>query len=90
MNESKSNGPIIGLAIGGLVVGGVLGFLFRPSAFLVGQLSFNHVISRGTSLTGMDQILIPLAQKSFNIMFAVAIVGAIAGALIGLYISKKN
>lgn len=90
MNESTANRPVIGLGIGGFIVGGVLGFLFRPSAILVGQLSFGNVISRGANLTGMDQMLIPIAQKSFNIMCALAIVGAIMGALIGFYVSKKK
>jgi uncharacterized protein YneF (UPF0154 family) len=38
----------------------------------------------------MDQMLIPIAQKSFNIMCTLAIVGAIAGAFIGFYVSKKK
>ncbi len=90
MSDSTSNGQIIGLGAGGFFVGGLIGFLLRPSAFLVGQLSFDQVISRGANFTGMDQMLIPLAQKSFNIMLGVAVVGAVVGALIGQYISKKK
>lgn len=90
MSGSTSNGQIIGFGIGGFFIGGLIGFLLRPSAFLVGQLSLGQVISRGANFAGMDQMLIPLAQKSFNIMVGVAIVGAIVGALIGQYISKKK
>ena len=38
MNESASNGPVLGLGVGGFIIGGVLGFLLRPpSALLIGQ-----------------------------------------------------
>lgn len=90
MSDSTSNGQTIGFGAGGFFVGGLIGFLLRPSAFLVGQLSFGQVISRGSNFAGMDQMLVPLAQSSFNIMFGVAVVGAIVGALIGQYLSKKK
>ena len=37
MSSKKSNGLAIKLGIVGFVAGGVLGFLYRPSAFLIGQ-----------------------------------------------------
>lgn len=67
----------------GLAVGGFLGFLMRPSAFLVGQLPFEMVITRGSSLSGMDQLLVPAAQESFNVMLLGASLGAAAGAVVG-------
>lgn len=90
MINDNSTSVVIKIAIIGFFIGGVLGFLFRPSAFLVGQLPFGTVISRGVTLQGMDQLLVPLAQSSFNTMFAVAIVGALIGAGIGHLISKRK
>jgi membrane protein YqaA with SNARE-associated domain len=90
MDLGKSNSRIIITAVIGFFVGGLLGFLFRPTAFSIGQLPFDAVISRGSNLKGADQLLIPLAQSSFNTMFAVAIVGALAGAGIGYLLSKKK
>ncbi|MDO8721408.1 MAG: hypothetical protein Q7J31_04175 [Syntrophales bacterium] len=77
-------------AIGGFFVGAILGFLFRPSVFLIGQLPFSAVITRGANLQGMDQMLIPAAQSAFNVMVAVAIVGTLIGAGIGHYLSTKK
>ena len=51
----KENGKLkqfkIGIGIVGFLIGGFVGFLARPSAFLTGQLPFEHVISRGANLT---------------------------------------
>ena len=43
----------------GFVLGGLLGFLTRPSALLIGQLPFSIVLSRGGNLRGLDQVLVP-------------------------------
>ncbi len=86
----NSNGPMIGIGIVGLLIGGFVGFLARPSFFLIGQLPFEHVISRGATLKGMDQMLVPLAQQSFNITLIGAIVGVIAGIVIGYFVGKKK
>ncbi|MEN6420523.1 MAG: hypothetical protein ABFD76_01135 [Smithella sp.] len=85
----KSNGPVIGIGVAGFFVGGLIAFLVRPSAFLIGQLPFGIVISRGASLKGMDQLLVPLAQESFNVMLIGAIISGIAGMVIGFFIEKK-
>jgi hypothetical protein len=71
------------LLIGGLLVGGVVGFLLRPGVPFVGQLSFSTVITRGTNLHGLDQLLVGYARTSFNYLVA----GTIAGAVIGLIAS---
>lgn len=65
MGSGKSNGLAVKLGIVGFIAGGVLGFLYRPSAFLVGQLPLDVVITRGANLKGMDQMLIPLASIIF-------------------------
>jgi hypothetical protein len=86
----NSKGQMIGIGILGFLIGGFVGFLARPSAFLVGQLPFEHVISRGANLKGMDQMLVSLAQQSFNIMLIGAIIGVIAGIVIGYFVEKKK
>ncbi len=67
------------LGMAGFLVGALIGYLYRPPAFLVGQLPFDVVISRGTSLKGFDQMYIPVAETSFNYLLGGGIVGAIAG-----------
>lgn len=82
--------PVKKFAIIGYYVGGLLGFLLRPSVFLVGQLPFGAVISRGAALSGLDLLLVPAAQNSFNVIVAVAIIGALIGAGIEYFLLKKK
>lgn len=86
----NSNGPMIGIGIVGLLIGGIIAFLARPSAFLVGQLPFGDVITRGANLKGLDQMLVPIAQQSFNTMLIGAIIGAVAGIVTGYFVGKKK
>jgi len=78
-----SPGTGLVLAIG-ILVGGFLGFLMRPSVFLIGQLPFGTVITRGSALSGIDQLLVPTAQQSFNVM----VLGALIGAAVGFGLSR--
>jgi Short C-terminal domain/Double zinc ribbon len=74
----------------GLILGALLGYLLRPSIPLIGkQLDFETVISQGTNLKGMDQILVPLAETSFNYLLFGSIIGAIVG-LASAYLLSKN
>lgn len=73
----------------GIVVGAFIGFLLRPSVQLVGQLPFSAVITRGSELQGLDQILIPAARTSFNYLLVGGIVGAIAGFVATKLMTKK-
>jgi ABC-type Fe3+ transport system permease subunit len=84
----NSNGPMIGIGIVGFLIGGFVGFLARPSLFPVGQLPFELVISRGANLKGIDQLLVPLAQQSFSITLIGAIIGTVAGIVIGYFVGK--
>jgi hypothetical protein len=77
----KSGSPVTLIAMG-FIVGGTFGFLLRPSTFLIGQLPFATVITRGTSLSGFDQILVPMAQQSFNLMLIGAVIGMISGLIL--------
>ena len=61
----------------GALAGGYIGFVMRPAVFLVGQLPFSVVVTRGTTLEGLTAVLIPAAQQSFNYM--------VLGFLVGLF-----
>jgi hypothetical protein len=79
---SKSKGLALGLV--GAILGGLVGFLLRPSVPILGQLPFGTVISRGTNLHGLDQILVSTAETSFNYLLA----GVIAGAVLGFFFAR--
>ena len=74
----------------GLLGGALLGFLMRPSNMLIGQLPFGTVITRGANLKGMDELLVPLAQTSFNYLLVGALLGAVAGMLLGHLLASKR
>lgn len=76
------------LAAIGLFIGGLLGFLMRPAAPLIGQLDFATVITRGSNLTGLDMLLVSTAQASFSYLVVGGILGAVAGAVIGMMTAK--
>lgn len=85
----NSKGAMIGVGAVGCLFGGFIGFLLRPSAFMIGQLPFQHVITRGESLQGVERVMMSLARDSFNVMVIGAVIGLIAGAVIGYFIGKK-
>lgn len=72
------------LLVIGLLLGGFIGFMMRPSVVLIGQLPFGTVLMRGSDLSGLDQLLVPTAQHSFNVM----VIGAIVGGASGLALSR--
>ena len=72
--------PGIGLMLAvGFVLGGFIGFLMRPSVMLIGQLPLGTVITRGSALSGLEQLAVPAAQQSFNVMVTGALIGAAGG-----------
>ena len=79
-----SDGDVTGLtiliAVLGALVGGLLGFLFRPSAPMIGQLPFGAVITRGGDLKGIGSLLKPTAEVSFNYALGGAIIGGVVFA----------
>lgn len=85
--KNKLNNENSGIFWGALV-GGFLGFLLRPST-IVGQLPFEVVMSRGSNIKGLDQLLISTAQTSFNYMLVGAIIGAVVGYVTRNTIRKK-
>jgi hypothetical protein len=90
MEQGSSRAPMVGYGIGGFLLGSFLGYLLRPSAFLVGQLPLGHILTRGANFTGLDQMLVPMAQKSFNLMLAMALVGAAGGCVLGYFLTRKT
>lgn len=61
----------------------------RPSVFLIGQLPFAAVITRGRIFHSFDMILIPVAQTSFNLMMGAAFVGGILGIVAGSTLARR-
>jgi len=88
--DTNNGSRSIGFGLVGLVLGGVIGFLLRPSAMLVGQLPFETVISRGENLQGLDKLLVPIAQTSFNVMVAGAIIGTAVGIVLPRLLSWRS
>jgi hypothetical protein len=68
------------MAVLGAFVGALGAFLLRPSAPFIGQLPLEVCLTRGVNLTGLDQMLVPLAQQSFNVIVAGIVIGAVIGA----------
>ena len=90
MAATNSSSQGIGIGILGLILGGVIGFVLRPSAMLIGQLPFETVISRGANLQGLDKLLVPTAQSSFNMMVVGAIIGAVVGFVVGQMLARRS
>jgi zinc-ribbon domain len=86
---SSSTSSAVTFGAIGLVLGALAGFVMRPSVFLIGQLPLGTVLTRGSNLSGMDQLLVPAAQSSFNLMVVAALVGAAIGAAVGVFLDKS-
>jgi hypothetical protein len=78
------------LIIVGILMGGVVGFLVRPSVPLMGQLPFSTVITRGANLRGLDQLLLGYARTSFNYLLAGLVLGAVIGLIAAFAIEKSS
>ena len=78
------------LIIVGILMGGVVGFLLRPSVPLMGQLPFGTVITRGANLRGLDQLLLGYARTSFNYVLAGLVLGAVIGLIAAFAIEKTR
>lgn len=79
------DGTIWPACVGGFLAGAFVGYLYRPPAFMIGQLPFKYVISRGTTLKGLEQMYIPVAETSFNYLLGGGIIGlalAVAAVLL--------
>jgi len=74
----------------GFLVGAFIGYLLRPAAPFVGQLPFGTVITRGSNLEGLDQLLVSTAESSFNYMLIGAIIGCVGLILITSALSRNR
>lgn len=86
---ATGSGRMVQFVLMGAALGALVGYLTRPSAFLVGQVPFMAVITRGASLRGLDQLLLPLARESFDRMLAFLVVGGIIGFAASRWMAKK-
>ena len=84
--QSRSLVPSLVCLFGALagLAGGLVGFLLRPGGTIIPQLPFEMVITRGSNLQDLDSLLVPMAERSFNIMIAGTVVGVLIGVLMGL------
>jgi hypothetical protein len=89
-NAIRLDAPVWLFCIGGGMLGGIIGYLTRPSALLVGQLPFGTVITGGAGLQGLDQLLVPVARQSFNQMLTGAIVCAVLGGVVGAILHRMK
>jgi len=80
----------IAFVFGGLLIGAVVGFLLRPGVPFMGQLSFSTVITRGTNLHGLDQLLVGYARTSFNYLIAGTVTGAVIGLIASFIIPSRR
>lgn len=82
---TKATTGIIGCLLGGLV-----GYLMRPAAPFIGQLPLKAVITRGASLSGIDQVLVPIAERSFNYLLVGLAGGLLVGVVLGHVLSSRG
>lgn len=73
----------------GFLAGAAFGYLYRPPAILIGQLPFEHVITRGARLKGLDQIFLEVARRSFDYLVVGGIMGAVLGIVAALLLQRK-
>jgi len=78
------------MGLGGFLLGAGVGYFYRPPAVLVGQLPFRHVISRGTSLKGFEQVYLEAAQRSFDYLLVGGLLGAGLGIAAAFLIVRKG
>jgi hypothetical protein len=62
----------------------------RPSVPIIGQLPFEHVITAGANLSGLDVLMKGYAQTSFNYLLVGLLVGACAGWVVQRQTAKKT
>ena len=88
MNKMSNREVYIVIGVIGFLwffIGGLIGFIIRPSVPLVGKLSFDTVLSRGENLDLVQMALLgPTARASFNLMIESALIGLVGGLALGI------
>lgn len=73
-----------GLLVVGVIIGGLIGYGLSPVIPLIGErVAITDAITLGTMYTGMDEILRPLAQKTFFYIVTGSLLGGLAGFFAG-------
>ncbi len=80
------------LALGwlGLLLGGFVGILLRPSLPPIGPLPLDAVFSRGAGLSGGEAGLADEARKAFDRIVLTALLGAAAGAAAAALLVRRR
>jgi len=90
MNQMSKREASVVIGVLGFIwffLGGMIGFLIRPSVPLVGKLSFNTVLARGENLDLVQKALLgPTAQASFRLMMESALIGMAGGLSLGIMV----
>ena len=73
-------------ATGGLVLGGILGLLFRPTALGM-QVPVSIVLQRGA---GGNELTRALASSAFNTMLGYALLGMLVGVAAAVLLGRKD
>lgn len=89
LTQTRHVNPFLLTAIG-FLLGGLVGFQMRPAVMFIGQLPFQTVITRGSGLRGIDQLLISTAQQSFNVMLVAAVLGGAIGFGIAYVVNSRR
>lgn len=97
-NEEKAGSSSIGdeanrdvaFIAAGALLGAIVGFVMRPSAFIFGKLPLMVVLTAGTTLQGLEAAFVPMARQSFGMLVGGLILGAFAGALLARGMSKAG
>lgn len=74
-------GVLVGIV--GSIAGALIGWLLSPSIPFTGErLGLEDILTRGATLQGMDELLVPLAERSFNTILLFGIVGLLVSLAI--------
>lgn len=78
-------GPL-SLGFVGALVGGFSAFLLRPGGGMFPQLPLEVILAPRENLRGLDELLVPMAERSFNMLAVGVVLGAFAGLVLGYLI----
>lgn len=86
--KKNASGTFGSFGLLGLLLGAFIGFLARPSSPIAGRVSFIEALTRGATLEGADQLMITIAERSFDIMLIGAVAGMVAGLVLAYFMKR--
>ncbi len=86
--KKNAKKTLVGLGALGVLLGGFIGFLSRPASPIAGRVSLLDALTRGASLEGVNQVMINLAERSFDIMLIGALIGLAVGVVLGYLLER--